>query len=128
MSRAPLNYSAGAAVSRAYEGYNPDVPEAGYYRMRMRGGGVFVGVRIWHGPPHDPVTGEELDRSWRWQATVNGRYIDLDRVWPQCAADRISPAEHDHLASLQAWGAAHGHDALADPRKRLDPLKTPLMF
>ena len=48
----------------APEGYGVDAenPTAGYYRTRLRSGGVQVGVYIWFGPPFDPETGEELDR------------------------------------------------------------------
>jgi hypothetical protein len=69
-------------------------PAEGYYRFRLRSGSVFGGVRIWYGAPLDPVTGEELDRSWRWQALFNGEPIDLDRVWPTCAGDPITEDEY----------------------------------
>lgn len=128
MSRADIRYGDSAATARQFEGFDPDTPVAGFYGMRMRSGGVLVAIRIWHGAPLDPVTGEEMDRSHRWQATANGEPIDLERVWPKCAADRIDEAEAYHLASLQQWGAANGHAALADPRKRIDHLSTPLMF
>lgn len=106
-----------------------DEPVEGFYRMRLVRGGAYVGIRIWNGPPLDPETGEELDRSWRWQATANGEPIALDRVWPQCAGEPISRADHDHFAKLQSWAADHAPESgLGDPRRRLDPLHTPMMF
>lgn len=86
-----------------------------------------VGIRLWHGPPHDPVTGEELDRSWRWQAHANGELIDLDRVWPQCALNPISEAEYQQYCRMQQWARENVPDtAHADPRRKSNPLTDPL--
>lgn len=106
-----------------------DTPVEGYYRMRLRRGAHAVGIRIWNGPPLDPDTGEEMDRSWRWQATCNGRPIELERVWPQCMAEPISKEKHDRLAALQAWGEQRAPDSpQANPRKPIDHLTSPLPF
>jgi hypothetical protein len=127
--RQHIDYSAPRVAVDPRSGFNPDVPEAGFYRMRMRSGSVFVGIRIWFGPPHDPIDGTELDRSHRWQALANEREIDLTRVWPKCAADPIDAAEYAHLTRLQAWGEAHAPDSpQADPNKRIDFLTAPLPF
>lgn len=116
-------------VAPAGYGLNVSEPQAGFYRMRMRAESHFVGVRVWFGAPKDPVTGEELDRSLRWQAEVNGRYVDLDRVWPACATDPISQDEHDHLMGLQTWAETHAPDsAIANPNRKLDLLTAPLVF
>lgn len=127
--RAHLDYAVRRASAHAFAGYDPETPVAGFYRMRLRTGAVFVGIRIWHGPPHDPVTGEEMDRSHRWQATANGRPIDLSRVWPKCAAHQIDQAEHDYLAAAQAWGVEHAPDSpQANPTQRINPLTAPPPF
>jgi hypothetical protein len=134
MTRAALTYNERRAPTRLFEGIDPERPVAGFYRHRLRSGGVYVAVEIFHGAPVNPdfVPGsdepEYLDRSPRWQARVNGSYVELDEVWPQCAGTPIDTAEAEHLAGLQRWGAAQGHAALADPRRRLDPLQTPMMF
>lgn len=111
-------------------GYGVSIePVEGFYRTRLRMGGIQVGIRIWFGPPHEPWTGEEMDRSHRWQAECNGRYIEFDRVWPSCAKDPINAEEYDYLSSLQAWGEKHEPDgAIADPTRKIDPLHTPLLF
>jgi hypothetical protein len=97
--------------------------------MRLRSGAVFVGVRIWFGQPLDPVTLEPLDRSLRWNACANGKPIDLERVWPRCAADPIDQAEHDYLATLQEWAREHAPNSpQADPSKRINPLTAPVPF
>ncbi len=128
MTRARNDYASGGATPAGYQGFDPDLPIAGFYRMKLVTGGIYVGVRLWHGPPHDPDTGEEMDRSHRWQATANGRPIPLERAWPRCADAPINSGEYAYLLSLQEWGKENGHAAVADPRKKLDPLTTPLMF
>lgn len=128
MTRTALDYRERKPLQRHFDGIDPETPVAGLYRHKLRSGGVPVAVQIWFGAPHDPVTGEELDRSHRWQARVNGQYVELDQVWPACAGTPIDPAEADHLMNLQRWGAEHGFAALADPTKRIDPLDVPTLF
>lgn len=128
MTRAHIDYRAGGDAT-GFTGHNPDVPEAGHYRMRMRSGGVWVGVRIWHGQPNDPVTGEPMDRALRFQAEINGAYAEIDRVWPRCAGDPITEAEYRHLCATQQWAQQNAPEsALADPRRKLDPLTSPMLF
>lgn len=106
-------------------------PVAGYYRFRLRSGAVRGGVKLWYGAPHDPVTGEELDRSWRWQAEFNGEYIEFDRCWPQCAGDPITEREYRQCIARQRWAEQNAPDsAYANPTKRIDHLSTatPLPF
>ena len=127
MSRAVLNYATRSEARAAYVGFDPDTPIAGHYRTRLRSGAIRVGVRIWHGAPLDPVTGEEMDRSHRWQAHVNGAYIELEQVWPKCADEPIDAAEYAHLCKLSAWADTHAPQ-IADPYRRIDPLQSPMMF
>jgi hypothetical protein len=128
MTRAPLTYADGAA-GRTFEGFDPSVPVAGYYRLRLNGRGVWGVVRIWLGPPHDPVTGEELDRGWRWQASFNGEPIDLERAWPVCAKHPTDEQHYRRVIARQQWAQEHAPGtAYADPRARHDPLSGPLPF
>lgn len=127
--RQALDYSISKSGERQFEGFDPDTPIAGFYRFRMRSGAAFCGVRIWYGAPLDPVTGEELDRSLRWQAVVNEEYIDLDRVWPKCAADPVNEAEYQYLCTVQAWAKQNAPDSpQANLNRRIDPLTAPLPF
>lgn len=104
-------------------------PVAGFYAMRMVKGGVRCPVHIWYGPPHDPVTGEELDRSWRWQATLDGHPAELDTVWPYCAREPIDQAEHDYLVSLRCWAVEHAPETPeAAPRQAVDLGSMPPAF
>lgn len=128
--RASIIYSE-RTNARRFDGIDVTTPVAGYYRCRLVSGGVKGGVRLWHGPPHDPVTGEELDRSWRWQAEFDGEYIDLDRVWPGCAGDPITETEYRRYVSRRRWAESHAPETpYAQRNKRIDLLDptTPLDF
>ena len=128
--RALHRYGDGGAVPQGYAGLDASIPEAGFYRMRLRSGAVPCGVRIWHGPPHDPDTGEEMDRSWRWQAEANGDPVDIDDVWPpRRGFSSIDQAEYRLLCRRAEWAREHAPDsAVADPRRRSDPLTAPIAF
>lgn len=103
-----------------------DQPEEGYYRHRLRSGGVVVGVRIFFAPPVDPHTGDIMDRSPRWQAEVNGRVEEyFDRVWPQCTGEPIDEAEYRYLTERARWARDNDpNDAFATPRERVDWLNS----
>ena len=106
-------------------------PVAGFYRHKLRSGSIAGGVRLFYGPPHDPVTGEELDRSWRWQAEFNGQPVDFDQVWPACAGDPITAADYQTYIARQRWAEENAPgSAYARPGKRVDLLSTqePLPF
>lgn len=98
-----------------------DEPVAGFYRGRMVRGGVWVTIRIWYGPPHDPITGEELDRSPRWQAERNGELVAVYAVWPYCAGEPISEAEYRFMLADAKWAREHAPgDPKAKPTERPD--------
>ena len=128
--RRSIIYDADHAPVDGYTGFSTDVPTAGYYRMAMRMGGAPCGIRIWFGPPADPVTGEMLDRSWRWQAEVNGALIDdFDRVWPRCGRDPISEHEYQTHCDAAQWAKqAAPQSGLANPFRKSNPLTDPLPF
>lgn len=133
MSRKAIDYTAPLArpALRVVGGVDVSEPVAGYYRYRLRSGGIRGAVRLWFGPPHDPVTGEEMDRGWRWQAEFDGLPVDFDRCWPACAGDPISEAEYWQYLARRKWAEENAPDsAFANPRKRYDPLSsdTPLPF
>jgi hypothetical protein len=106
MSRAHVDYTARRASGR-WQGFT-DEPVAGFYKLRRGAASVYRPIAIWYGPPFDPVTGDELDRSPRWQAMFLGRLIwDLGLVWPYCAADRIDRLEYDYLLERARWASEH---------------------
>jgi hypothetical protein len=128
VAREYLNYDERRPTA-GFDGLSVDNPIAGFYSLKLRTGGMRVGVRIWNGPPHDPVTGEELDRGWRWQAEINGRPADLERCWPKCGADKIEASEYEYLTELQRWGEENEPNGpQANPDKPIDFLRAPLPF
>lgn len=130
MSRAEITYNQRSTFAAA-NGIDVSEPVAGHYRCRVGAATVKGAVRIWFGPPHDPVTGEELDRSWRWQATFDGEPIDFDRVWPACAADVLTEQEYQFLINRREWAKKHAPEsAHARIGRKYDPLSTsePLPF
>lgn len=99
--------------------FDPDVPVAGLYRVRLVKGGPPVAVRLWFGAPVDPLTGEEMDRAPKWFATVNGQEIvDAFRFWPGCAREPISQAAFDHI--VERSRTMDPTDPFFDPKKPVD--------
>ena len=116
---------------KAFAGQDVTTPAEGYFRFRLVSGSVIGGVKIWFGPPHDPVTGEVLDRSWRWQALFDGEPVDFDRVWPACIGRPISEDEYRALVARREWARQHAPEsAYAEVGKRRDLLSAqePLPF
>jgi len=132
VSRAALTYGEARAAVAVAGAVDVTTPVAGYYRTRIVGGSVRVGVRLHYGPPADPITGELLDRSWRWMAEVNGEpFADFDRVWPACADEPISAQDYRRYCARQDWARQQAPDsAYAEPGRKRDPLSSaePLPF
>jgi hypothetical protein len=111
----------------APDGYGVSVePVAGFYRTKIVSGGCDVGIKIWHGAPLDPDTGDEMDRGHRWQAHCNGSDIDLDRVWPNCGGDPIDQTEYVYLCDVQRWGEQNAPlSPQANPHQPVNLLTAP---
>lgn len=104
---------------------DPDVPVAGFYRVRLVRDGPFVALRYWLGPPLDPETGEELDRSPVWQCRMNGtELVPVDRFWPRCAREPITREDHDRLCVLHR--SVDPTSPYYDPTRKFDRLGNPL--
>ena len=130
MARSSTPYGEMHGTGASFAGANPDLPEAGIYITRMRSGAALCALRIWYGAPLDPVTGEELDRSHGWNARLNEHEnVDIERVWPGCAADRASLAKYDAIVLRAKWAREHAAGtALANPYRKASPLEEPLLF
>jgi hypothetical protein len=117
----------GAARPNRGPVYDPDVPTAGFYRIVQRRGAPSSAVRIWLGPPIDPDTGEEMsERGYRWQAAVNGVRVPLEQVWPGCAREPITAAEHDRI--VQRNLTMDEDSPFYDARKSVDLSQAPPPF
>jgi len=125
-TRSTLRYDVARPLHEG--GFDPDVPEAGFYRMRLRQGAMFSAVCIWLGAPVDPATGEEVpERGERWQASMNNEPVPIDHVWPRCAKHPITKAEHDYMLSRQAWGRDVDPDGPdANPQRPVDLMRAPI--
>lgn len=100
-------------------------PVAGFYRMSLGRGSVDVGIKLWFGPPSDPITGELLDRGYRWQALADDEPMEFEAAWPKCAGDPISAQEYRRLVARKAWAREHAPDSsYAQTGRRRDPLST----
>ena len=109
--------------------FSTDHPIAGFYRFRMHGGAVWGVVKVWYGPPRDPVTGEEMDRSLRWQASFNGEPMDIERAWPVCAKHPASERDYRIACQRQTWAQEHAPEtSYADPHRKHDLLSGPMPF
>lgn len=131
MSRDGTSYAEMGGERNKFAGHDVSVPVAGFYRGRLRSGAVIGGIRIWYGPPHDPVTGEEMDRSWRWQAEFDGDPCEFDAVWPVCAGSPISEQAYREFCARRRWARDNApNSAFAEPKRRYDPLSSnePLPF
>jgi hypothetical protein len=119
-------------VAPAGYGIDAGEPVAGFYKIKLGADTVACGVQLEFGPPRDPETGETMDRSWRWMATLDdGTLCEIDRVWPKCAADPISQVEFSNLCARREWARQHAPDsAYAKPGRKLDRLspQTPMQF
>ena len=130
--RAHRNYSEASRLpSTPAVGADVSEPVAGFFRHRLRSGSVIGGVRIWHGPPLDPITGEEMDRGHRWQALFDDEPVEFDVVWPQCTGSPITEAEYRALVARREWARKNAPDsAYANVGRKIDPLSLaePLPF
>lgn len=111
----------------------------GFYLIRLdRSRRVSVPVRVWFGPPADPDTGDELDRSPRWQVQVGFQLLeeealplriggvwiqDLSDVWPSCATDPIDEIDWRYRLERAEWATDHApEDAYSQLGGRIDPM------
>jgi hypothetical protein len=109
----------------------------GFYLIQSsRGKRVDVPVHVWFGGPLDPETGEELDRSPRWQIQIGFQLLeevpmrvgavwinDITDVWPMCMRWPIEEAEYRYRLERASW--AGNYDPM-DPHGeiggRIDPM------
>lgn len=131
MSRIARDYSA-PVEHRVFAGLDVSAPEEGYWRYRLGSGQPYIGVRVLFGPPTDPWTGEELDRSYRWQVEIMGdRYTpsgeshDFSRHWPACANPENAITEAEYLAYIakREWARKHApNSSFAETGRKRDLL------
>lgn len=108
-------------------GLDPETPQPGCYRIRLRRDAPFSVVRIWLGPSIDPATGEETqERGFMWQCSLNGHRVPLEQCWPGCGREQISREEHDRIVGLNA--TMDEDSPFYDPARRIDLRNAPAPF
>ena len=106
---------------------DPDVPQAGCYRVRLRSGAPWSAIRIWLGFPTDPETGEEMtERPYNWRCELNGSPVDLHSYWPGCAREPLSREEHDRIVALNR--DMNPESPFFDPLRKIDLNSAPPPF
>jgi hypothetical protein len=50
-------------------------PEEGFFKVQLMPRGPYYAARIAYRPSQDPLTGEELDRSWYWRVEIDGDLV-----------------------------------------------------
>lgn len=109
----------------------------GYYLVTLdRSRRVSIPVRVWFGAPVDADTGEELDRSPRWQIQIGFQLLhdeplriggiwfrDLVDLWPTCAKDRITEVDWRYRLERGEWAAVNDvTDPYSQLGGRIDPM------
>lgn len=118
-----------------------DALREGFFLIRRdRQSQVPLPVRIWWGAPIDPETGDELDRSPRWQVMIAGQLVDeeplqvgrsvircLSDFWPVCSQHEIDQAQYQYRIDLARWAGEHDpNDPHGDTAAKIDPLTVSL--
>lgn len=104
-----------------------------FYAVRLTKGGPRCPLKYWWGLPADPVTGELLDRSPRWNVLLNGEFVDPDRVliirggindakgYVDVKGEEITETEYLYLLQVRDWATTYAPDAPeANPREKID--------
>lgn len=100
-------------------------PEPGFFKRRLVKGGPFVPVQIWIEAERDEAGDLLSDEVVK--CTVDGRLADVESHWSYCAGSPISESEFDYLSRVSAHAKARNpREPLANPRRKIDPLKFPL--
>jgi hypothetical protein len=108
----------------------------GYYLIqRRRARRVDVPVRIWFGAPIDPDTGDEMDRSHRWQIEIAGVLFDqpltfggitisaVTEFWPAIVREQIDEADYRFRIARAEWAQEFDpEDALGSPGGKINAM------
>ncbi len=107
-----------------------DRPEPGFFKLRMRSGGVFVPAIIFLSCPMDPYTGEQLDRHRCLMAAIGNDEPDfegVDKVW--MFGSLIRRSEYLYMQAVKSWAETYAPTAPeASPLEPIDHFRTPINF
>jgi hypothetical protein len=116
-------------------------PQPGFYVMRLRSGAPLVAVVIYQlcpivipqpmtiAGPHPDEWCRPLDRSRRCEARLDGKRVDLDRVWTARSLRPISRAEFEFRSGpLRRWARENPNAPEARPYRPVDLAAIPPLF
>ena len=96
-------------------------PEPGFFRIKLTKGGPWVPAIIYRPCPieFEPQTFQPVDRHYRLVAEVDGKLVDMSRVWT--SGERITMAEYLFLTADHAWARLYRPDLPeANPERPID--------
>jgi hypothetical protein len=116
-------------------------PQPGFYVMRLRSGAPLVALVIYQlcpmvipqpltvGGPHPDDWCRPLDRSRRYEARLDGKRVDLDRVWTARSLRPVSHAEFEFRSGpLRRWARENPNAPEARPYRPVDLAAIPPLF
>ena len=116
-------------------------PEPGFYVMRLRSGAPLIPAIIYRpcpmvipeptiiAGPHPDEWCRPLDRPRRCEAKLDGKRVDIDRVWTARSLQRVSQDEfHFRSGPLRRWARQHPSAPEARPHRRVDLDAIPPLF
>jgi hypothetical protein len=116
-------------------------PEPGFYVMRLRCGVPLVPAVIYRlcpmvipqpttsTGPHPDEWCRPLDRSPRYEARLDGKRVDIERVWTARSLRRVSLQEFEfRLGPLRQWARRNPSAPEARPHRPVDLDTIPPLF
>jgi len=116
-------------------------PQAGFYVMRLRSGAPLVTALIYQlcpmvvpqpttaTGPHPEDWCRPLDRSPRYEARIDGKRVDSDRVWTARSLRPVSRDEFEFRSGpLRRWAWENPSAPEANPQRLVDLDAIPPLF
>ncbi len=116
-------------------------PQPGFYVMRLRSGAPLVPAVIYQlcpmvipqpmtvAGPHPDDWCRPLDRSPRFEARLDGKRVDLDRVWTARSLRPVSRAEFEFRSGpLRRWARENPSAPEARPHRPVNLNAIPPLF
>lgn len=116
-------------------------PEPGFYVMRLRSGAPLVPAIIYRlcpmvipqpmtvAGPHPDEWCRPLDRSPRYEARIDDRRVEVDRVWTARSLRQVNSAEFEFRSGpLRRWARQNPSAPEARPERPVDLDALPPLF
>ena len=116
-------------------------PQPGFYVMRLRSGAPWIAVVIYRlcpmvipqpttvAGPHPDDWCRPLERSPRFEARLNGKRVDPERVWTARSLRPVSRAEFEFRSGpLRRWARQNPGAPEATPHRPVDLTAIPPLF